>query len=289
VYHLDEPKVGAGSFSQYMVAKRAAEDLKVILTGHGGDEFFAGYPVFKAIFGRNNLIQLLFTSTFRELVVFFYFSVFSKFKKETKYFLPNIFSSNTLKVLLKDDFYNSFQDNSNCALELERFRDNTIDDYKRLFYTYLKLYLPSLFIVEDKISMAFSLESRTPLCDNELLQLALSIPLSQKLTNFELKHVPRVSMKDKLPGFIYHLPKRGFPTPIKRWFKNELKGFVKSFILDNYKEIDYFKKSKVEKLINKFQNSSFTTPYDEIKAHRLWILLNLVIYNKIQRQRYQLN
>ena len=116
-----------------------------------------------------------------------------------------------------------------------------------------------------------------------------AISAGEKLKNFELKHIPRTSMRDKLPGFIYNLPKRGFPTPIKHWFRRELKSFVKDFILDNFKEIEFFNKSKIEKFISTFQNSSFTTPYDEVKAHRLWIILNLVIYNQMQSKRYNLS
>ena len=101
IYHLDEPRVGVGSFSQYMVAKRAAEDVKVILTGHGGDEFFAGYPVFKAIIGKENFFKLMVSCTLRELMFFLYFSIFPLIIKEIKYFLPNIFSSNILKYILK--------------------------------------------------------------------------------------------------------------------------------------------------------------------------------------------
>ena len=286
IYHLDEPRVGAGSFSQYMVAKRAAEDVKVILTGHGGDEFFAGYPVFKAIIGKKNIFKLLSSSTLTELMFFAYFSIFPLVKKEIRYFLPNIFSLKILKNIMDKDFYGTIQANTNYALEVEKLKEETNSEYEQLLYTYLKLYLPSLFIVEDKISMAFSLESRTPLCDNEMLQFALSIPLSQKLKNNELKHIPRKAMQNNLPNFIYNLPKRGFPTPIRKWFKKELGTFVNSFILDNYRWIDFFNKDQVEKLIRRFQDSPVTTPYDEIRAHRIWILLNLVIYFRIQHERY---
>ena len=286
VYHLDEPRVGAGSFSQYMVAKRASEDVKVILTGHGGDEFFAGYPVFKAIAGKRNIYDLITSSTIRELMFFIYFSVFPIIKRGIGYFLPNLYSLNMLKTIMDKDFFRVLQKNSNFTLEVEKLKQQTADEYERLFYTYLKFYLPSLFIVEDKISMAFSIESRTPLCDNELLEFALTMPLSQKLKNNELKHIPKKSMKGRLPDFIYSLPKRGFPTPIKYWFKNELKVFVKNFILDNFQWIEFFRKAQIEKMLTRFQNSPITTPFDEIRAHRVWILLNLIIYFKIQSRRY---
>jgi asparagine synthase (glutamine-hydrolysing) len=71
-----------GSFSQYMVAKRAAQEVKVIMTGHGGDEFFAGYPVFKAVYGKGNIFKLFHSSSLREMMFFVYFSLFPLIKKE---------------------------------------------------------------------------------------------------------------------------------------------------------------------------------------------------------------
>ena len=287
LYHLDEPKVGMGAFSQYMVAKRAAQDVRVILTGHGGDEFFAGYPVFRAIYGRQNLWQFLLASSPRDLMFFAYFSLYPLCRRELRYFLPNIYPLQFLKTILKKDFYLHLLKHTDIFAEPEKLCIQFPSDYERLFITYLKYYLPSLFIVEDKISMAFSLESRTPLCDNDLLQFALRIPLSKKLKGFELKHIPRNAMVGRLPDFIYKLPKKGFPTPLRLWFKKELKNYVKSFILDNFVWLECFRRQEVETFIKGYQSFPITSPYDEIKAHRIWILLNLIIYFKNQKERYQ--
>jgi asparagine synthase (glutamine-hydrolysing) len=287
LWHLDEPRVGMGSFSQYMVARQAARDVKVILTGHGGDEFFAGYPVFKAIYGKKNTRGLIFNSSFRELLFALYFIVFPRFRKEAGYFLPNIYSQNLIRQTLNSDFLTCLTKETDALQELKALKFECKDEYEQLTNTYLKHYLPALFVVEDKISMAFSLESRTPLCDNEMLDLALSIPLSMKLLNQELKHIPRTAMRNKLPGFIFNLPKRGFPTPLRYWFKNELGKYIRMFILDNMGMLNMFKAQEVERLIYRFQNSTLSTPLAEIAAHRLWVLLNLIIYFKNQRCRYK--
>lgn len=288
LYHMDEPRVGMGSFSQYMVARKASREVKVILTGHGGDEFYAGYPVFKAVYGRQNVPRLLLSSSPRELLFFVYFSILPIFRKELRYFMPNIFSMDSLGNVLKDDFHNELMRQTRILEEPEKLREQSSSSYEHLFLTYLKFYLPALFVVEDKISMAFSLESRTPLCDNEMLDLALQIPLSEKLRGQELKHIPRLAMKGKLPAFLFSLPKRGFPTPLRIWFRRESKEYLRSFILDNFSELDtLFRRKTVERLIREYQESLFSTPYDEIKAHRLWMLLNLVAYFKNQRTRYR--
>ena len=288
IYHLDEPRVGMGSFSQYMVAMRASRDVKVILTGHGGDELYAGYPVFKAIHGRQNILKLLLSSSPREMMFFVYFSLFPMMRRGLRYFLPNIFSEKSLKTVLTEDFHTELMQRTNIMKEPERLRAESSSPYEHLFLTYLKFYLPALFVVEDKISMAFSLESRTPLCDNEMLEFALRVPLSMKLEGYELKHIPRSAMRGKLPEFVYTLPKRGFPTPLRIWFRKELKNFIRNFILDNFSELDtIFRRPAVEQMISSYQDALITTPYDEIRAHRLWMLLNLIIYFKNQKSRYR--
>ena len=121
-----------------------------------------------------------------------------------------------------------------------------------------------------------------------MLDLALRIPLSEKLRGYELKHIPRKAMRAKLPEFIYALPKRGFPTPLRFWFRKELKDYIRDFILDNFAELDtIFQRPAVERMIADCQDAFVTTPYDEIKAHRLWMLLNLILYFKNQKSRYR--
>lgn len=288
LWHLDEPRLGMGSFSQYMVARQAAKEVKVILTGHGGDEFFAGYPVFKAIFGKQNVIKMAVHSSLRELMFFVYFSLYSRMKKEVAYFLPNIYPLKSFGKILNADFYHTLMHKSDIYRELDNLKNACSNEYQQLTMTYLKFYLPSLFIIEDRVSMAFSLESRTPLCDNELLDFALSVPLPEKLKGYELKHIPRTAMRKLLPDFIFNLPKRGFPTPLKLWFKRELKEYIRSFINDNMSLLSMFNPKEVEKIVTGYQDSNIPTPFDEIYAHRIWIIINLIHYFKNQKSRYKI-
>jgi asparagine synthase (glutamine-hydrolysing) len=286
VWHLDEPRVGMGSFSQLMVAKRASKDVKVVLTGHGGDEFFAGYPVFKAILANKKSLSVWLKSSAREKMYMLYFLLYSRFVPEAGYFLPNIFTVKQIKKLLKQDYHQLLHEHD--PLEEPRLLKHAVpNDYQRLFLTYLQWYLPALFVVEDKISMAYSLESRTPLCDNELLDFALSIPLADKLKDCELKHIPRTAMRGLLPDFLYSLPKRGFPTPLKLWFRNELSSFAREFIMDRLSLLDMFDSSQVEKLVRKHTRRKVGTPWDEIGAHQIWMLMNLAGYFENQKKRYK--
>lgn len=288
LWHLDEPRVGMGSFSQFMVARKAAKHVKVILTGHGGDELFAGYPVFKSIYGKQNIADLLTRSSARELLFSAYFSIYPMLRKEACYFLPNIYSLRSFKDLLQEDLYQDMIQNTDIYQEPEKLKQECGgSDYNRLTLTYLKYYLPSLFLVEDKISMAFSLESRTPLCDNEMLDLGMSLPLSLKLTDYELKHIPRQAMRGKLPDLVYRLPKKGFPTPLGKWFKNELSAYVSDFIFSNLSEVGIFNEKEVRRLVGKHQRSRLPYPFDEISAHKIWVIINLIHYTKNQKARYK--
>ncbi len=285
LWHLDEPKVGMGSFSQYMVAKTAAKDVKVILTGHGGDELFAGYPIFKVLYGQNQLMNLFRHSTSRELMFAIYFLVGPYFKKGIKYFLPEVNSPNNIRAMVHPDVLKELEI-QNPYGALEKLKRTTENSYEFLTLNYLKHYLPALFSVEDKISMAHSLESRTPLCDNEILDLALSVPLWKKLQSFEPKHIPKVAMRGKLPPLVYNIPKKGFPTPLLFWFKHELQNFMREFILDNLEFARFFKREQVENLIRSHCRKKINTPFLEISAHKLWMIINLILYFKNQKYRY---
>ena len=86
-------------------------------------------------------------------------------------------------------------------------------------YRDMKWYLPALLQVEDRTSMAFSLESRAPLLDYRLVEHAARVPGVLKLKNLEMKHIFREAVKDLLPPSIYkRTDKMGMPTPISRWF-----------------------------------------------------------------------
>jgi asparagine synthase (glutamine-hydrolysing) len=98
----------------------------------------------------------------------------------------------------------------------------------RAMYYDFKWYLPALLQVEDRTSMAFSLESRAPLLDYPLLEHPASVPSSLKMRGLEMKHVLRSAVADLLPADILaRTDKMGMPTPIDLWFRGPLKDWVR--------------------------------------------------------------
>lgn len=298
VYALDEPRMGLGAFPQYMVAKAAAQRVKVILTGHGGDEFFAGYPVFKLIHlwksfqnGLLNGAPALKTIRKEEWPHLVYFLMRILAGRKSAVFLPVLFPETMLARGLRPEVYDRLKD-IRPEDGLENLLGNKTDPYHRLTLTYLRAYLPGLFVVEDKISMAHSLESRTPLCDNELVELALSWPLSIKLHQGTLKAIPKTAMKDRLPQALYRQPKRGFPTPLASWLRGDLAGWTRERLLGPDSRLErLFQADFLKQLVEDFLGSwrGLVRPLDEIPTHRMWALLSLEAWLRLSEDRLQVH
>ncbi len=237
MFSLDEPKMGMGSFSQYMVAKKIAEKDRVVLAGHGGDELFAGYPQFKAFYLLNSETDLL--SRLKSLLTikcselpWIAYALKNRVTKNKLFFAPNMFGE---KIRGKNPFEGSVEVGSSIS---------QLNNY------YHRLYLPGLLSVEDKVSMAFSLETRVPIWTQRIEKVASTIPLKIKMREGKLKSLLKEVAVEHLPIGISRGPKRGFPTPLRHWFRGALKDFLFDR-LDNPNDFvcQKFGKEKVQKLI----------------------------------------
>lgn len=279
---LDEPRMGMGAFSQYMVAKKVASNFKVILTGHGGDELFSGYPIFS--YAKNGFFGI---KKLSELPHFIYFALSSfkgLFKSEHGYGLPVLWSVSEQKKLLGLPKSVLFP-----WAQLEKLLGNEKDASNRIFKTYINAYLPALLIVEDKISMAHSIESRTPILDNEMIDLSLSIPTDIKLDGGQLKSIIKVNAKNRLPDSYFNQPKRGFPTPLRHWLRGELADFVSQRLTSPNSHLSkIFDDSEIKRIMKKYQFSlrRHIRPLDEIQSHQVWQLLSIESWLRTWSDKY---
>ena len=284
VRSLDEPRMGHGAFSQFMVARAAAAERKVILTGHGGDELFSGYPVFKlASLVRKlsafdwTVLRDLRTLKVSELPHLVYFAMKWTMGDRDSLFLPILFDPKEQNKIL----------NAAVARAVDAARSrNPFGDivkrarnlHERILLTYLKVYLPGLLVVEDKISMAHSLEARTPLLDNEMVELSLSIQEDVKLHGGILKAIVKQAGVGVLPAELYGMPKRGFPTPLAAWLRGPLSGWLRERLcgpdsrLSRIFRADY-PAGAVETYLN--SRRRHVRQLDEVATHRIWMLLCL--------------
>lgn len=246
IYHLDSPVAGPGSFSQYMVSQLAAKDRKVVMGGQGGDEIFGGYTRYlvayfeqcikAAIEGTSNNGNFVVTyeSIIPNLVSLkAYKPMLAQFWKEglfesmdRRYFqlinrAPDLNTEINWEMLepysARKTFENIF--NGDNVRKEAYFDLMTHFDFKTL--------LPGLLQVEDRMSMAHGLESRVPLLDKAIVELAAKIPADIKFKDGDMKHIFKQVVKEYLPYEVYNRKdKMGFPTPVNDWFKNDIKDFV---------------------------------------------------------------
>lgn len=238
VYHLDEPTLGSGALPHFMVSRLVSRHVKVVLTGHGGDELFGGYPLFKVAHlhetlhsNPSGLFNLLLHLKRSEWARVLYYSIYPLLYPEIANDVAIMIPRRRRAKLLSPDFLGLNKDFEPLDSIRDMFAGKDYSAGEKMMAWYLKTYLPTLLIQEDKVGMAHSIEARTPLCDNRMLDLALRLPLEMKLSGGNLKALPKEAMKDRLPDILYSLPKRGFPTPFARWYRTDpLRGMMEELL-----------------------------------------------------------
>ncbi len=247
---IEEPRVGQ-SYPNYYAAQLASKHVKVVLSGVGGDELFAGYPwrYFRSATSRS----------FGEYVDQYY-SYWQRLLPNKV--LPQVFSpiwSDVKDVWTKDIFRDVFANHENRL-------ETPTDFINHSLYFEAKTFLHGLLVVEDKLSMAHSLETRVPFLDNDLVDFAMQCPLEMKLRNlnnvkrinenesggkkekyFEMekdgKMILRRVMSNYIPKSITEGAKQGFSAPDASWFKGESINYVKNVLTPKnaniYEYLDY--------------------------------------------------
>jgi asparagine synthase (glutamine-hydrolysing) len=276
-YHLEEPRVGQ-SYPNYYAAKLASKFVKVVLSGIGGDELFAGYPW--RYYGATN------NKNFDDYV--------DKYYRFWKRLIPNkeienIFSpiSDDIKDVWTRDIFAGVFNTTKLSHSPEEYINHSL-------YFEAKTFMHGLLVVDDKLSMAHSLETRIPFLDNDLVDFAQKIPVRMKLSNLNNikkmnensirklkktnngKEILRKAMSCHIPEDIHKAIKQGFSSPDQSWFKGESMKFVKDKLLNSNANIyKYMDKSTTQKLINEHLNG------EQNRRLFIWSLLNFEEWSKI--------
>jgi asparagine synthase (glutamine-hydrolysing) len=291
VYHLDEPRVGPGSIPQYYVAQLASQHVKVVLTGHGGDELFAGYPsylyphlreVLKLKGFGHQLISVLGDLRSRSAIEGWKrtvgLPVYTTFNRDLKrYAREAVFSPKELRRLLAPSVQRSTRGYSTRRI-LERVRERYegLTPLEKVQYLDIKTYLPSLLDNEDRLSMAFSLESRVPILDHEIAEFSSTVPSKYKIDVLTLKSVPRKAAKGLIPDEVINHKKMGFPVPLASWLRNGLGDYAKEVLLsEEAKGRGFFDWQYVELLLD--EHSLGLADHSE----KIWCLLNFELWNRV--------
>jgi asparagine synthase (glutamine-hydrolysing) len=277
IWHLEDLRVGQ-CYPNYYIARLASKFVKVVLSGGGGDELFAGYPwrYYRGV--RTNGPGSYYRAYYD------YWQRLIPDEDRSNFFSPATYA-NVEDIRSFDVFRKVFE----CG---QQTYDTIEDRINASLYFELRTFLHGLFVVEDKVSMAHSLETRVPFLDNDLVDFALRIPPQYKLRNLtsaptvdedepskrikyeasphhDGKLVLRDAMARLIPSDITKRAKQGFSAPDASWFRGESIQYINELLRDP------------KAMINEFVNRDYiATTLDEHTDgrvnHRLliWSLLS---------------
>jgi asparagine synthase (glutamine-hydrolysing) len=255
VWHMEMPLPNLGGFAYYTVSRLAAEHVKVTLTGHGGDEIFAGYPAqFESAFGKAPFFAsnpeptppvppLARAANFgRRLAAL---GISGAARRVSQRMRPKPLTADEKWValhcsrppgqnsLLSPRFVSSLNGYSPVDDYLTAFRSApTAEPLDRCLYHDLKCYLPGLLYMEDRVSMAMSVESRVPLLDHRIVEFMATVPSAQKVPGLQPKALLRGAACKDIPTTIRNRRnKRGFSVPFRFWILDVLKDMSREVLL----------------------------------------------------------
>ncbi len=278
-YYLDEPRVGQ-SYPNYLASGLVKKFETVTLSGAGGDELFGGYPW--------RYYQGLPADNFADYVDGYY--AYWRRLAATDAELARLTAPIAQDIKGFDGraiFEDIYPKDARTAKTPEEFLNWSL-------YFEAKTFLNGLLIVEDKVSMAHSLETRVPFLDNDLVDLACQIPIQAKLTGIpeeverqrmrkagisvkehgrrtDGKAILRHMMSRLVPEEIYKRDKQGFSAPDGGWFKNQCYDYIHSRLVDKNRRIhDVIDPAEIKSVI---EGHRAGTRHDG--RHKIWAFLHL--------------
>lgn len=264
-WHLDEPFGDSSAIPTYMVSKLAAEDVKVVLSGDGGDELFAGYD--RYLVQRRERIHRFVPGSLRSLASAIgerlpEGATGREFLRHLRYTgLDRYLDSGTLfkddrkRRLFQDEPHTLLADYRPAAVA-ERYLDTAERHWlSALQHLDLETYLPLDILTKvDRTSMAHSIETRVPLLDHPLVELAARIPPELQIRGRTTKYLFKRALEGRVPREILERPKRGFAIPLGRWFRGGLGPFVRELLLsDTARDRGIFRPAYLEELLRRHE------------------------------------
>jgi asparagine synthase (glutamine-hydrolysing) len=254
VWHLEDLRVGM-SYQNHYIARLASKFVKVSLAGTGGDELFAGYPWrYERLDGAGGDADER---------LFEYWSRLVPMSEHATFFSPELLRG------------------VDGARPHDVFRKvlaptDGLDPVAKALYFEAKTFLQGLLVVEDRVSMAHSLEVRVPFLDNALVDVARRIPSHLKHSGGGGKRILRRAMRGLLPAEIIDKPKQGFSPPDESWYRGPTMERIRGLLHDKRTlERGYFRPEAVTRILDEHESGR--------RNHRLliWSLLCFEWWNRL--------
>jgi len=260
-WYLDEPFGDTSAIPTYMVSKLASEHVKVVLSGDGGDELFAGYDKYvveQRERRRDRIPRVLrhsaaaVTRLMPEGMTGRRFLRHLALDGERRYLdASTMFRGDDMRRLFRPDAYRRLAQHDPLAESMAGLRTYGQDWLGALQYLDLHSYLPLDILTKvDRATMAHSLEARPPLLDHRLAEFAATIPARYRLHGGTTKYLFKQAMRGILPDGIIDRPKHGFAVPIASWLRGDLAEFTRSLLLSAAcRHRGFFNGARIERLL----------------------------------------
>lgn len=284
---FDEPFGDYSSFPSFKVCEMAKKDVKVVLSGDGGDEIFGGYPIYNTGYILNKLMKL---PQFSRRMLLNITSVVKK--KDTQ--IEKFYEVLKLSLNKKENFYSQLFANSRYKPEIYKnwtslhlrealqIADNDISEALRI-YDLLSNTIPDNYLVKvDRTSMANSIEVRSPFLDYRFIEYAQKIPNSYKVGFKNNKILMREIIKDIVPKEILNRNKMGFTPPINLWLDKSIspEDFLKftGYLAEISEELHMFYKK-----LFLFNSKNYMFDFYKIKLAIFGKWLDYWIFNDLEK------
>jgi asparagine synthase (glutamine-hydrolysing) len=288
VAHFDEPFADTSVFPTFLVSKLASREVKVVLSGDGGDELFAGYDTYLAekldrYYGRlpqslrqkilpkfagwlppqpakkgliNKVKRMVEGGAFDPSLQHARWMMFLNSSEKNSLYRSDLRA--TLYDQLTTDFFHDYFEKASC-----------FDRLAQQQYVDVKTYLADDILTKvDRMSMAVSIEVRVPLLDYHIVEFALNLPAHMKLHGTRTKSILRQVVKNMVPPLILEKPKEGFSIPMKHWIRTSLKPMMLDLLSKaSLQKHGYFDHQVVAGWIQEHLEGRVN------HSHRLWALM----------------
>lgn len=291
---LDEPFGDSSAVPTWIVARETVRDVKVALSGDGGDELFAGYRMYRGegLFARYSRIPRLLRKGLIEPVAAWLpesrdnrvgekMRRIKKFMRGAKDSMPErfyawneLFSEESRRALLKEAWQvekSVGTDIFAAALAGSDATGSREDALNQMLVADFKVSLPGDMLWKvDKMSMAHALEVRVPLLDQRFCELAFRIGGDWKIRNGQGKYIFIEAFKEILPRRLHNRSKWGFEMPIARWLKTDLKYLIDAYLSrEKIAQQGIFNVREIEKMVADLM---------ENRRDTAWKLWNLIVF-----------
>ncbi|MBI5655042.1 asparagine synthase (glutamine-hydrolyzing) [Candidatus Uhrbacteria bacterium] len=288
VGHYDAPYADSSALPLWLLSRATAREIKVVLTGDGGDELFGGYRRYTAYEQAMNICRTPMMGKISAPVSSYIGSLlhdvrFQRMGETLKsfqacrasaygeLFCGSYFSTQRLRKTFSRDFLERTEDADAVEFVAARMGDESSLDAAMRFD--LTSYLPDdLNVKMDRATMRFGLEARSPMLDQEIVAWALALPIAQKVHKGNKKIILRKALQGIVPDEVLNRPKRGFQVPLAEWFRGPLRESFRERCLGKDSRLSGIADlAAIERLIQKNDRG-----FDH--GNRLWMLFSLATW-----------